>query len=77
MGKVAESDLDIRYDATAIQFMDQKRDRLYDLWLGLATEHALKASRHRVLKEDFQATIDDAVRELLEAVSAEGETSIG
>jgi hypothetical protein len=58
---MAQPKLDIRYDAEAVHFMDVESNRFYDLWLSLATEHALHERRTKVLKQDAEATLREAV----------------
>ena len=57
---------EIRYDAVAIDFMDDESSRFYDLWLDFAIEHALKDGRDKVEKQDAEAALRLAVNKLLE-----------
>ena len=55
---------EIRYDFNAIDFMDRKWDRFYDMWLDSATDHALQNDRTTVLREDVEATLPKVLDEL-------------
>lgn len=59
----------IRYDAEAIEFMDNVWDRFYDLWLELATQHALDDNRTKVSKPDAQVTLQSSLETLVKRES--------
>jgi hypothetical protein len=58
-------DEDVRYDFDAVRLIDVATDRLYDLWVGLALEHARRAQRSRVTREDISETLQPALDALM------------
>ena len=67
MSSVAkERSPDTRYTADTIDMMDKVTAGLYDIWLDLAVEHALKEGRMKVTVPDAKNTLQGAVEKILE-----------
>ena len=54
------------YAFQAIEHMDEKWDRLYDIWLQAAEQHASAQNRTSVQLTDVRATIVEAANKWLE-----------
>ena len=54
------------YTVEAIELMDAAWDRLYDIWLHAAEQHADTENRSSVQPGDVRATIEEATKTWLE-----------
>ena len=54
------------YAFQAIELMDERWNRLYDIWLHAAEQHAAAQHRTSVQPTDVEATIEEAANKWLE-----------
>ena len=56
---------EISYSFDAIELLDKKWDRFYDIWLELAEQHTTGDGRHVVDTSDIDAVLVAAVEQLI------------